>query len=134
MKCMTCSCDFDPTPEEQALLDGSSCSYIPFCSRECYLQYWRKIPKHLKGCGPNTLFHQGEIKSRADVGHGKILPPRKTRKPKFRIGGFSYAAPGNQAAWLPSEIYFGKASKRVLDESDVSLGGEAGDFFNFEGE
>ena len=133
MKCMTCSCDFDPTPEEQSLLDDSPCSYIPFCSQKCCLIFWKKIPSRIKGCGPNTLFHQGPIKSKAEIGHGKIIPT-KPGVYRYRIGGFSYMAHGDCGGLLPSEMFFGKASTRVLDEGDVLLGGDDGDFFNFEGE
>lgn len=133
MKCMTCSCDFDPTPEEQALLDNSPCSYIPFCSQKCCLIFWKKIPSRIKTCGPNTLFHQGSIKAKAEIGHGKIIPT-KPGVYRYRLGGFSYMAHGDCGGLLPSEMFFGKASTRVLDEGDVSLGGDDGDFFNFDGE
>ena len=43
-------------------------------------------------------------------------------------------AHGDCGGLLPSEMFFGKARTRVLDEADVSLGGESGDTFNFEDE
>ena len=87
----------------------------------------------MKGFGPNTLFHQGEIKSKAEIGHGKVIPT-KPGVYRYRIGGFSYMAHGDCGGLLPSEMFFGKARTRVLDEADVSLGGESGDSFNFEDE
>ena len=141
LKCLFCHRSFEPTQEEQAILDRSPCTNIPFCSQECFQEYFRVPDSQMKRMlrhrylKPRELsFHIGPVGEKVEIGKGKVLPMRIGKKPKFRLGGFSYVATGDGGNYLPSESFFGKASTRVLAEEDISLGGEDGDFFNFEGE
>ena len=159
MKCRLCNTNFEPSDEEYAYAKqaGKPTQEIPysyieaclpkFCCYECFKHY-----SHFKSHGNKErlrkhkeknrwLYHIGDKEPRAgspdaqreEQAYRRKMEESCARKPP-KTGHSGFSANMATPTLLPSELILGKASERILSESETHLGGEDGEKYNFQDE
>ena len=159
MNCLHCHTAIEETAEDKekgGLAEMPFCSWECFRDDERGLRWHlNALPKKererfLRGKGLKDeeeakkkfrwVYHEGGVGPRAGSKEAreaeekyreKMRESCKRRPPRLRGASLCSAEDMGSPTVLPSEVYFGKSDRRVLGESDIKLGSEDGDNYNF---
>ena len=157
MKCLHCYRMFDMTEDDMKV---SALAEIPFCSWECFRDSEFGLRQHARSLSKKRreaimkdeaaakakvrgFYHVGEAMpkpqseeawAQEEAYRERMRKSCAKKPPRLRGASLRMNEGMGSRTLLPSEVFFGKAASRVLDEADLRLGGDDGEKFNFEGE